>query len=358
MSDKNSYIQEIDDYVQHNSRDHIPVLLNEVKTKLNIKEGHTYIDGTYGSGGHTEMILSSANCRVISIDRDPAVKKFAEKSKKKFPENFDLILGKIGDLESLLKAKGVSNIDGGILFDLGVSSMQLNNSLRGFSFRLDGPLDMRMDQKGETVEDIIKNSDEPTLVKIINTYGEEKKAKRIAKAIVKNRKIKNIKTTFQLADIVRSVVGNTGNKKIDPATKTFQAFRIKVNNELEEIKKALIAAEKLLTPGARLVIISFHSLEDKIVKSFFKEKSGKYSNPSRHAVLLNEELTYPLPVAAPLSPLNDLEFEDTKIFKASFKIINKKVIKASKNEINQNPRSRSARLRAAERLDNRMEYAA
>ena len=342
----------------HKNKGHIPVLLNEVKSKLNIKKGHTYIDGTYGSGGHTEMILSSADCRVISIDRDPHVKKYAELSKKRHPHNFDLILGRISNLYSLLKSKGIRSVNGGILFDLGVSSMQLNGCDRGFSFQIDGPLDMRMEDKGETAADIIKHCDESTLANIIYMFGEERKARRIARAIIKNREIKNISSTLQLAEIVRSAVGYSKNKKIDPATRTFQALRIKVNNELDEIYKALIAAEKLLTPGARLVIISFHSLEDKIVKSFFKEKSGKYSNPSRHTVLPHEELHYPLPVAAPLNPLNGLRLEDTKNDKASFRVINKKVIKASRNEISQNPRSRSARLRAAERLDNRMEYAA
>jgi 16S rRNA (cytosine1402-N4)-methyltransferase len=236
--------------------------------------------------------------------------------------------------------------------------MQLNGCDRGFSFQIDGPLDMRMEDKGETAADIIKHCDESTLANIIYMFGEERKARRIARAIIRNREIKNISSTLQLAEIVRSAVGYSKNKKIDPATRTFQALRIKVNNELDEIYKALIAAEKLLTPGARLVIISFHSLEDKIVKSFFKEKSGKYSNPSRHTVLPHEELHYPLPVAAPLNPLNGLRLEDTKNDKVSFRVINKKVIKASRNEISQNPRSRSARLRAAERLDNRMEYAA
>jgi len=315
---------------------HIPVLLNEVKSYLEIKEGHTYIDGTFGAGGHSEMILSSANCRVVAIDRDPKVKKFTQSIKNKFSKNFNFLIGRLGEIEKVLLSKGIKKVNGGILFDLGVSSMQLENSKRGFSFMLEGPLDMRMGLERESASDIIKNYSEEDLAKIIYYYGEEKQAKRIAKAIVKKREEVPLETTLQLANLVRSVVGYQRNKRIDPATKTFQALRIKVNNELEEITKALHAAEKLLIPGARLLVISFHSLEDKIVKSFLREKSGKVANPSRHEIM-NQE--------------------NKKLQRSSFKLINRKIIKAGEREIYSNPRSRSAKLRVAERIENNLEYA-
>ena len=315
---------------------HVSVLLNEVKSKLDIKDGHTYVDGTFGSGGHTNMMLCNSRCKVFSIDRDPNVKIFAKKIKKEFPKNFKLIIGKISEMHSLLRREGINSVNGGILFDLGVSSMQIENPKRGFSFRYDGPLDMRMDEKGERAIDIIKKYDEDSLATIIYKFGEEKKARKIAKAIVKKREETSLTNTLQLAEVIRSAVGYSANKKIDPATKTFQALRIKVNNELEEIRSALYAAEKLLSPGARLVVITFHSLEDTIVKSFLKNKSGVRSNPSRHSVNFNE---------------------DDDIL-ASFKIINKKVIRASDREVFLNPRSRSAKLRAAEKITNNLESAA
>ena len=315
---------------------HIPVLADEVVKNLNIRNGLTYVDGTYGAGGHTEMILSSANCNVVSIDRDPSVKIYADKTKNKYPNNFKLITGNIGRLKFLLESNGIENIDGGILFDLGVSSMQIDNAKRGFSFRYDGPLDMRMENSGKSAAEIINESDEQTLNDIIFTLGEERKARRIANAIVHYRKNKLITTTFELAQIVRSAIGKNPKLKIDPATKTFQALRIKVNNELTEIEKALNDAEDLLSPGARLVVICFHSLEDKIVKNFIKVRSGFTPNPHRHSASIYSSL--------------DKE-------KPSFKQITKKVVIADNKEIYINSRSRSAKLRAAERLNN-MENAA
>ena len=315
---------------------HIPVLADEVAKNLNIRNGLTYVDGTYGAGGHTEMILSSANCNVVSIDRDPSVKIYADKTKNKYPNNFKLITGNIGRLKFLLESNGIENIDGGILFDLGVSSMQIDNAKRGFSFRYDGPLDMRMENSGKSAAEIINESDEKTLNDIIFTLGEERKARRIANAIVHYRKNKLITTTFELAQIVRSAIGKNPKLKIDPATKTFQALRIKVNNELTEIEKALNDAEDLLSPGARLVVICFHSLEDKIVKNFIKVRSGFTPNPHRHSASIYSSL--------------DKE-------KPSFKQITKKVVIADNKDIYINSRSRSAKLRAAERLNN-MENAA
>ena len=315
---------------------HIPVLADEVIKNLNVRDGLTYVDGTYGAGGHTNMILSTASCNVISIDRDPSVKEYANKTRNNFPNNFKLIHGNIGRLRSLLENNGIKNIDGGILFDLGVSSMQIDNAERGFSFRYDGPLDMRMDNSGKSAADIINESDEKTLNDIIFTLGEERKARRIASAIVEHRKNKLITTTFELAQIVRSAIGKNPKLKIDPATKTFQALRIKVNNELSEIEKALNDAENLLSPGARLVVICFHSLEDKIVKNFIRTKSGLTPNPHRHSAKIYSNLNKVLP---------------------SFKAITKKVVIANNDEIYYNTRSRSAKLRAAERL-NKIEDAA
>ena len=315
---------------------HIPVLAEEVIKNLNIRDGLTYVDGTFGAGGHTNMILSSATCNVISIDRDPSVSIYADKTRKFFPNNFKLINGNIGRLKFLLENNGIKNIDGGILFDLGVSSMQIDNAKRGFSFRYDGPLDMRMENSGQSAADIINESDERTLNDIIFTLGEERKARRIANAIVEYRKNKLITSTFELAQIVRSAIGKNPKLKIDPATKTFQALRIKVNNELSEIEKALNDAEDLLSPGARLVVICFHSLEDKIVKNFIKTRSGLTPNPHRHSAKIYSNLNKDAP---------------------SFKSITKKVVIADSKEIQINSRARSAKLRAAERL-NKMENAA
>ena len=315
---------------------HTPVLYEKVLENLNIRDGLTYVDGTFGAGGHTNMILSSANCNVISIDRDPSVEIFTKKIKKKFPNNFKYIAGNIGRLKFLLKSIGISSIDGGILFDLGVSSMQIDNADRGFSFKNDGPLDMRMEKIGKSAEDIVNQTDEKTLNDIIYTLGEEKKARKIANAIVNYRKDRSITTTLELANIVRSAIGNNPKLKIDPATKTFQALRIKVNDELGEIEKALNDAEILLAPGARLVVISFHSLEDKIVKTFLKKKSGLNPNPHRHSVNIYSKAEKQRP---------------------SFKLITKKVLIASNEELSLNYRARSAKLRCAERLNN-LDYAA
>lgn len=325
--------------ISHNNtlkNSHTPVLSEEVIENLNIRDGLTYVDGTFGAGGHTKMILSSANCNVISIDRDPTVQILTKKIKSKFPNNFKFIAGNIGRLKFLLKSNGISSIDGGILFDLGVSSMQIDNPDRGFSFKNDGPLDMRMEKIGKSAEDIINKADEKTLNDIIYTLGEERKARRIANAIVSYRKNKSITSTMELANIVRTAIGNNSKLKIDPATKTFQALRIKVNDELDEIENALSDAENLLAPGARLVVICFHSLEDKIVKNFLRKKSGLNPNPHRHSVNI---------------------YSKTEKQKPSFKLITKKVLIASNKELSFNYRARSAKLRCAEKLNN-LDYAA
>lgn len=310
---------------------HTPVLYKEVLENLNIRDGLTYVDGTFGAGGHTKMILSSANCNVVSIDRDPTVKTLTKNIKNNFPNNFKFIAGNIGRLKFLLHSNGISSIDGGILFDLGVSSMQIDNADRGFSFKNDGPLDMRMEKIGKSAEDIVNKADEKTLNDIIYTLGEERKARRIANAIVSYRKNKSITSTLELANIVRKAIGNNPKLKIDPATKTFQALRIKVNDELEEIENALSDAENLLAPGARLVVICFHSLEDKIVKNFLRNKSGLNSNPHRHSVNIYSKSTE---------------------FRPSFKLITKKVLVASNEELKSNYRARSAKLRSAEKINN------
>ena len=313
------------------NKSHIPVLRDEVKFFLNIKKGKTFVDGTFGAGGHSSMILSSARCKLYAIDRDPKIKIYAKKFEKKYPNNFKLIEGNIGNLKKLLNDQGVNQIDGGILFDLGVSSMQLDNADRGFSFRYDGPLDMRMDLNGPTAAEIIENSDEKTLSDIIYKLGEEPKSRKIAKAIVNYKKDKTIESTLELAEIIRNSIGYKKNRKIDPATKTFQAFRIKVNNELEEIEKALEATKDLLAPGARLVVISFHSLEDKIIKRFLKTHCGLDANPYRHS----------------LDAFNN--FSNKNII---FNLLTKNIIKNSNEKNKINFRARSAKLRAAERIYN------
>lgn len=303
--------------------DHYPVMLNEVLENLAPHAGGVYVDGTFGAGGYSKAILELTDCTVIAIDRDPDAKNAADVLRTSFGERFIFIKGCFGDALELVQAQGFERVDG-LVLDIGVSSMQIDQHERGFSFRFDGPLDMRMGQEGQSAADLVNNLPEEELANIIYKYGEERLSRRIAKRIVLERAEERIETTERLADIIRSVVPRSPKDKIDPATRTFQALRIAVNDELGELVRGLEAAQKLLANQGRLVIVSFHSLEDGIVKSFFYERAGYSSNVSRH-----------------LPPQTDI------VSDIAFTLPKRKPIDPTSKEISENPRSRSAKLRCA-----------
>lgn len=292
---------------------------------LSPKDGETYLDATFGAGGYTSAILKSASCNVFSVDRDDSAKKFASDIEKEFPKNFTFLSGKFSDCEDLLAEKGVTQIDA-MIFDLGVSSMQLDEKDRGFSFDSEARLDMRMDQKNPySAFEAVNELKEADLKKIIKEFGEEPKAKLIAKKIMEERKKGVVITTCkQLADIVRPLY--YGYSKTDPATRTFQAFRIHVNQELEELKQALSASLPLLKVGGRLIVVSFHSLEDAIVKKFLKKEAGLDVTYSRYAPAKLDEV------------------------QKNFRILNKSAIQALPEELRENNRARSAKMRVAVRI--------
>ncbi len=299
---------------------HIPVLRDEVVASLAPVAGGHYVDGTFGAGGYSEALLAAANCQVWGIDRDPDALKFGAALIARFPGRLTLVEGNFGDMERLLRACGIQSVDG-VALDLGVSSMQLDRAERGFSFRSDGPLDMRMARKGQSAADIVNHLEESALANLIYDFGEDRFARRIAGAIVRARPISR---TSELALIIRRVVPKKGDG-IDPATRTFQALRIAVNDEIGELSRGLSAAERLLSPGGRLAVVTFHSLEDRPVKSFLQQRSGKASAGSRHL---------------PSHPAARLP---------SFRLLASKPITPSAEEVRLNPRARSAKLRAAER---------
>ncbi len=310
---------------------HIPVLLNEVLSAINPQDGALYIDGTFGAGGYSDAVLAAANCRVIAIDRDPSVREYAQKLTEKYGDRFRLKEGCFGQMSDLLKEEiGKAQ---GVMLDIGVSSMQIDAPERGFSFRNDGPLDMRMSQAGISAHEIVNQSEEAELADIFYLYGEERASRRVAHAIVDARQTAPIETTAQLAAIIRRAVKSAGkgNDDKDPATRSFQGLRIYVNQELDELKSALAASEKMLAPGGILAVVTFHSLEDRIVKRFLQEKSGSTPNASRH-------------IPQDLASLNQKSAAHFKLLKAG-------AITASKEEITSNPRSRSAKLRIAQRTN-------
>lgn len=301
---------------------HYPVMLPQVLESLNPVDGAVYVDGTFGAGGYARSILEAANCSVIGIDRDADAAKRAGAFSDEFGERFTFLQGCFGDVEQLLAQNGFEQVDGFVL-DLGVSSFQIDEAERGFSFRFDGPLDMRMGSSGVSAADLVNNTEEKELADIIYLFGEERHSRRVARGIVARRKEQKFETTLDLADVVRALVPKSKDG-IDPATRTFQALRIAVNDELGELERALDAAEKILKPGGRLVVVSFHSLEDRMVKEVLRSKSGGVGG-SRY-----------LPQAAVAKPV--------------FELISRKAIKPSEQEVAENARSRSAKLRAAIRV--------
>lgn len=303
---------------------HTPVLLDRVIEALAPRDGGIYVDGTFGAGGYARAVLAAARCTVLGIDRDPDAVALAAGVADDFPGRLTVVGGRYGDMQRIVTEAGLDGVDG-VALDLGVSSMQLDDAHRGFSFRGDGPLDMRMEQDGPSAADAVNTLAEEDLADIIYEYGEERASRRIARAIVEARAREPITRTAQLADIVRRVMPKSRDG-IDPATRTFQALRIYVNQELAELDRGLSAAEAVLKAGGRLAVVAFHSLEDRRVKTFLRDRSGETPRGSRH-----------LPDTSAAGPA------------PTFRLLARRAVKPDADEIAANPRARSARLRAAER---------
>jgi 16S rRNA (cytosine1402-N4)-methyltransferase len=302
-------------------RGHTPVLLSETLAVLEVRSGGAYLDATFGGGGYARAILQAGAGRVFAIDRDPAAVARGRELAAACPR-VTMLEGRFGEMTELLEAHGVRQLDG-VVLDLGISSLQLDDPDRGFSFAADGPLDMRMSGAGTTAAEVVNRAGVDMLTDILRRYGEEPAARRIARAIVERRQRLPIERTHELAELVAGVVGRRPGR-IDPATRTFQALRIHVNDELGELERALPAAEALLAPGGRLVVVAFHSLEDRIVKRFLAARSDARPRPSRHL---------PLPTSTALR----------------WRLLAKRAARPEPAEIAANPRARSARLRWAER---------
>ncbi|BAF90544.1 methyltransferase [Azorhizobium caulinodans ORS 571] len=302
---------------------HLPVMLAEVLAHLAPKDAGTCLDGTFGAGGYTRAILEAANGRVIAIDRDPTAIAGGQALVEETGGRLTLVHERFSHLDQVAQDLGAAPLDG-VVLDIGVSSMQLDEADRGFSFRRDGPLDMRMANDGPSAADLVADLDEVELAHVIWTLGEERFSRQIARAIVNARAESPITRTTQLADIVSKVVWAKPGE-MHPATRTFQALRIAVNEELQELVGALAAAERVLKPGGRLVVVTFHSLEDRIVKNFLSHRS-KAPSASRH-----------MPQAEGPAP--------------SFRLVAKGAVEPGSDEVAGNPRARSAKLRAAERTD-------
>jgi len=304
-------------------REHIPVMLKEVLEALSPGQGNTFIDGTLGAGGYTRAILETG-ANVLAIDRDPDAIEAGRKIEAGAAGRLQLALGKFSRMDKIVREMDIDGPDG-IVLDVGVSSMQIDQAERGFSFQKDGPLDMRMAQTGVSAFDVVNYANQSDLTRIIGILGEEKKASRIARAIAEIRSKSLFTGTVELARLIEKTIGRKPGAKIHPATRTFQALRIFVNRELEELAYALFAAERLLKNGGRLVVVTFHSLEDRIVKRFFADRSGA-SAYSRH-----------LPETATMQP--------------TFTLHKRGAIKSSDEETHSNPRARSAKLRVGVRTN-------
>ncbi len=297
---------------------HTPVLIEEVINALALQPGDTAVDGTFGAGGYTRAMLAVGVGRVIGFDRDPDA--IAEGPTLVPDPRLTLIEERFSQMDRVLAERGIGLVDA-IALDIGVSSMQLDRPERGFAFSTDGPLDMRMGQSGPTAAEFLNHADEADIARVIREYGEEPRARTIARAIVAARPIER---TAELAAIVRRALGYRAGQKSDPATRTFQAIRIHLNSELDELEDGLVAAERSLRPGGRLAVVTFHSLEDRIVKRFFRERCGGTPAGSRHRPVLVDP--------------NEPTFERVA-----------KSVSPTERELAGNPRSRSARLRSAVR---------
>jgi 16S rRNA (cytosine1402-N4)-methyltransferase len=299
---------------------HIPVLLDEVMTGLAIQPGETHVDGTFGAGGYSRAMLEFG-ARVYAFDRDPSAIREGVSLADESGGRLTLVPERFSRMRQALARQGVEAVDG-VALDIGVSSMQFDQAERGFSFQADGPLDMRMGDDGQSAADFLNGADEAEIADVIYRYGEEPKSRRIARAIVAARPIER---TGQLAEIVRRAVGWHPGMKKDPATRTFQAIRIHLNEELDELEDGLEAAEQVLGPGGRLAVVTFHSLEDRIVKRFLRERSGAVPAGSRH-----------LPASVSRGPAPTFEAVA-------------KPVRPGETELHANPRARSATLRVARR---------
>lgn len=299
---------------------HIPVLLDEVIHALAITPGAEIVDGTFGAGGYSEAILAGG-ARVYAFDRDPDALSEGADLAGRSGGALRLYSACFSNMDDVLIADGIDEVDG-VVLDIGVSSMQLDRAERGFSFQKDGPLDMRMAQDGMTAADFVNEADEGEIADIIYRYGEEHRSRRIAREIVAARPIA---TTAELAAVIRKAVGHKPGAPKDPATRAFQAIRIHINRELDELNEGLEAAERLLKPGGRLAVVTFHSLEDRIVKQFLRRRSGAEGAGSRH-----------IPTVANAGPAPTFEKAD-------------KAVRPSDTEVSRNPRARSATLRSATR---------
>nr|WP_321983324.1 16S rRNA (cytosine(1402)-N(4))-methyltransferase RsmH [uncultured Lichenicoccus sp.] len=318
---------------------HAPVMLPEVLEMLSPRDGGLYLDGTFGGGGYARGIMAAARCTLWAIDRDPqAIERGAAIMQEiaRQDENgqdgdqaarLHLIEGSFGSMMALLAERGVRRLDG-VVLDLGVSSFQLDDPARGFSFRAEGPLDMRMSRHGESAADLIRTLPEAELADTLYTLGEERLSRRVARAIVAARAEAPIETTLQLAAIIRAVVPPDRSGRLDPATRSFQALRLRVNDELGEIGRGLAQAAELLAPGGRLVVVAFHSLEDRIVKRFMIEAAGRLPQPSRH----------------------DPRGLDGRATPPRYRLLANRAARPGEREESRNPRARSARLRGLERL--------
>ena len=303
---------------------HIPVLLKEVVESIAPKDSGIYVDGTFGAGGYTRAVLDAADCTVYAIDRDPDAIRDGQKLVDAYKGRLHLLHGTFGEMADLIRGEGVDFVNG-VMLDIGVSSMQIDRAERGFSFQKDGALDMRMSQNGLSAADVLNTFGEREIADIIYKYGEERFSRRIAAAVVEQRKTAPFKTTLEFADLIRRTVPHK-REDIDPATRSFQALRIYVNDELGQLESGLNAAHSLLKAGGRMAVVSFHSLEDRIVKTFMQEKSGKTANPSRYMPVVEKQA-------------------------ATLKTLTKKPILPTESETTFNPRARSARLRVAEKAE-------
>ncbi len=312
--------------VQNEDAPHVAVMAQEVVEALAARDGGVYVDGTFGAGGYSRLLLQAADCTVVAFDRDPAVAPLAQALALEFPDRLHLINACFGDMAEQLPQAGFAAADG-VTFDLGVSSMQIDQPERGFSFQKDGPLDMRMGGEGPSAADAVNNLSAEELAAIFYYYGEERRSRAVAKAIIAARDEAPITRTVQLARIVAGALGGRAAASgKHPATRTFQALRIYVNDELHELTRGLQAAERILKPSGRLAVVSFHSLEDRLVKQFFAVHSGARPGTSRH------------------------QPPDDSVQRApSFKMLWNGARKPGAAEISANPRARSAHLRAAER---------
>ncbi len=305
---------------------HIPVLLPEVLRVLAAKRGERFIDGTFGAGGYTRAILDAACCEVLALDRDPAAVAIGHSLQSVYGDRLKIAETRFSEMQEAAVAIGWDRVDG-VVLDLGVSSMQLDEAERGFSFMRDGPLDMRMSKQGLCAADVVNTFGKDEIANILYELGEERRSRAIAAAIVKEREAQPFTRTGQLAALIERVIGRKPGADKHPATRSFQALRLYVNDEIGELERALEAAQHILKPGGRLAVVSFHSLEDRIVKQFLHERSGKRAHASRY-----------LPAETEAAP-------------AAFLLKDRHGLEPSEEEVSANPRARSARLRWAVRTE-------